>query len=109
MKNSKSTIWSERKKILEGIKNSLFKKEHVEAIAEKRMSICNTCPLIDTKGDLCLVPGTAPCCGACGCKLSLKIRSLSSECAHPDGPQWLAVLTENEEDHLYTNINYKPE
>ena len=81
-------------KIFEGVKNNLFKKTEIEAIAFERMSICLTCPLIDHGGSTCMVPGTAPCCSACGCKLSFKTRSLSSQCEDPDGPKWKAVMTE---------------
>lgn len=56
-----------------------------------RMKICRGCELLDTKGTLCMVKGTHPCCGACGCSLSMKLRSLESECAHPDGPKWKEI------------------
>ena len=56
-----------------------------------------------------MVPGTAPCCGECGCKLAFKARSLASECPHPDGPKWEALLDEKEEDKLYDELDYKPE
>lgn len=84
-------------KILEGIKNNIFKSEHVEAEAALRMHVCNKCNFLDTSGSKCLVPGTQPCCGSCGCSLSLKTRSLSSEC--PEG-KWPALMTEDEEDLL---------
>lgn len=81
----------------------------MEKIAKERLEICNTCPLIDNEGSKCMVPGTKPCCGECGCKLSFKTRSLSSECTHPDGPKWEAVLDQEEEAKLYKNIDYEPE
>jgi hypothetical protein len=93
-------IWDNKSKILEGLKNSLFKDQFVEEVAEERMKICNSCELIDLKGDKCLVPGTAPCCGECGCSLSLKLRSLSSHCTHPEGKKWREVITQEEEDNL---------
>jgi len=96
-------------KIFEGAKNNLFKKSEIEAIAFERMSICEACPLLDREGTKCMVPGTAPCCSACGCKLSYKTRSLSSECAHPDGPKWKAEITQEEEDKLYLDIDYNPD
>ena len=102
-------VWNNRKKIFEGIKNNMFKSEHVEAIAKERMVICEGCPLIDKDGSKCMIPGTAPCCGECGCKLSLKTRSLSSECPHPDGPKWEALLDQEEEDKLYKDLNYDPD
>ncbi len=94
-------IWKNKGQILEGITNSIFKKEDVEEIAQQRMQICNECELLDVQGDGCMVPGTAPCCnenkGGCGCSLSLKTRALSSDC--PLG-KWEAILTEEEEDKL---------
>jgi hypothetical protein len=94
-------IWKNKGQILEGITNSIFKKEDVEEIAQHRMQICNQCELLDVQGEGCTVPGTNPCCnekkGGCGCSLSLKTRALSSEC--PLG-KWGAELTEEEEDKL---------
>jgi hypothetical protein len=103
------TIWKNRKLIWQGLWNSINKKSEIEAIAFERMSICLTCPLIDHEGSKCMVPGTAPCCSACGCKLALKTRSLSSQCENPDGPLWKARLTQQEEDELYSKINYNPD
>lgn len=102
-------VWASRKQILEGVTNTLVKKQEIENIARKRMDICLTCPILDIKGDKCLMPGTAPCCGECGCKLAFKTRSLSSECPHPDGPRWEAILDQAEEDKLYADINYNPD
>ena len=34
-------------KIAEGIKNNVFKKEHVEAVATERFQICIKCSLFD--------------------------------------------------------------
>jgi hypothetical protein len=96
-------IFKNRKQILEGIENNIFKKEHVEEIAFQRLLICTECKHYDIKGEGCLVPGTAPCCnknnGGCGCSLSLKTRSLSSSCPL-EQPKWEAVLTEKEENVL---------
>jgi hypothetical protein len=94
-------IWKSKGQILEGITNSIFKKEDVEEIAQARMQICMNCALYDVQGEGCFVKGTQPCCdekrGGCGCSLSLKTRALSSEC--PLG-KWKAELTEEEEDQL---------
>jgi hypothetical protein len=60
----------------------------VEKLYQKRMEICKACPLIDLVGTKCMIVGTHPCCGECGCSLSLKLRSPESECVHPDGPKW---------------------
>jgi hypothetical protein len=87
-------IYQNRNLIIEGIKNSIFKKEAIESIAKERNEICKTCDQLDTKGDHCSVPGTAPCCGYCGCSLKFKLRSLASGC--PKG-KWEPVLTEEEE------------
>lgn len=95
-------LWKMKGKILEGIKNNIFKKEHVEEIAASRIAICNYCPYIDKQGSKCAMPGTQPCCGECGCKLSWKTRSLSSDC--PKG-YWKAILTEDEEEKLDNHLN----
>lgn len=102
-------IWKNRKEIFQGLKNNLFKKVEIEEIAYERMEICNTCPNINKDGAYCLVPGTQPCCSICGCKLAYKTRSLSSSCPHPDGPKWEAIMTEEEQDKLYSSINYNPD
>jgi len=56
----------------------------------------------------CAIPGTAPCCnekrGGCGCSLSLKLRSLSSECPLK---KWEAITTEQEEDMINKQIHDK--
>jgi hypothetical protein len=94
-------LWKTKGQILEGVTNSIFKKEDVEEIAHERMQICISCPLYDVQGEGCFVKGTQPCCnenmGGCGCSLSLKTRALSSDC--PLG-KWKAELTEEEEDAL---------
>lgn len=99
-------IWKEKGKILEGIRNNIFKKADVEHIAAERMSICNTCPHLDTEGSGCMIPGTQPCCKLCGCSLGLKIRALSASC---DDNRWQAVLTPEEQEqidrHLAENEN----
>jgi hypothetical protein len=55
------------------------------------MKICSTCPELDPQGSKCVITGTQPCCGVCGCSLGMKLRSMDSECPHPDGPKWKAV------------------
>ena len=89
--------WKNRKQILEGIKNKVFKKEHVESEAKLRWQICIKCGSLDVSGDKCMVPGTQPCCGECGCSLGFKLRSLSSACPLD---KWGAVMSEDEEDKL---------
>jgi hypothetical protein len=94
-------IWKSKGQIIEGITNSIFKKDDVEEIAQQRMQICEKCALYDVQGVGCMVPGTNPCCneklGGCGCSLEFKTRALSSEC--PTG-KWMAELTEEEETKL---------
>lgn len=94
-------IWKNKGQIVEGITNSIFKREDVEQIAAERMNICQGCTLYDFQGTGCLVPGTQPCCdqtkGGCGCSLGFKTRSLSSDC--PMG-KWKAEMTQAEEDLL---------
>ena len=101
MKQNILKIWKNKNQILEGISNSIFKKEDVEEIAAHRMFICKSCDLYDVSGEGCMVPGTNPCCnelkGGCGCSLEFKTRSLSSECPLK---KWEAELSEYEEDLL---------
>jgi hypothetical protein len=87
-------LWEKRKEILEGIKNKIFKSDAVEAIVQERNKTCLSCKHYDEQGLLCMVKGTGPCCGYCGCSLSIKQRSLSSSC---DLGLWREVLTESEE------------
>jgi len=98
-------IWKNKGQILEGITNSIFKKEDVEEIAQQRMQICRDCDLFDVHGEGCMLPGTEPCCnenkGGCGCSLRLKTRSLSSECPFQ---KWEALLTEQEDEYLRAKL-----
>lgn len=86
---------------MEGIKNNIFKREDVEQIAAARLEICKKCKLYDEEGSGCMVLSTQPCCnkdkGGCGCSLSLKTRSLSSDCPKK---KWTAELSQEEEDLL---------
>ena len=100
-------IWKNKGEIFEGIKNSIFKSADIEAIAAERMAICQECDLLDREGVTCLVPGTKPCCGLCGCNMKIKTRSLSCGCSDEDNPKWHPVLTEEEEDALKDSINYQ--
>lgn len=101
LKSNIFKIWKSKGEILEGISNSIFKKEDVEEVAEHRINICKACELYDEPGEGCFVPGTGPCCnekkGGCGCSLKLKTRSLSSECPLK---KWDAEISEYEEDLL---------
>lgn len=101
LKDNIIKIWKAKGQILEGISNSVFKREDVEQIASERMKICFFCDLYTENGEGCMVPGTQPCCnqnkGGCGCSLGFKTRSLSSSC--PLG-HWPAEITQEEEDKL---------
>jgi hypothetical protein len=79
---------------MEGITNTLIRNEFVEDVARHRMEVCDAC---NQKGDKCLVAGTAPCCNECGCSLTFKTRSLSSDCPLD---KWKALMSEEEEDKL---------
>jgi hypothetical protein len=91
---SLKTIWENKHKIIEGIKNSIIRDEFVEEVAAMRYSVCEECP---SKGKKCAVKGTGPCCNECGCSLGFKTRSLSSDC--PLG-KWESLITVEEEDEL---------
>jgi hypothetical protein len=105
LKENVIRIWKNKGQILEGITNSIFKKEDVEQIAKERMSICRQCDLFTEKDAGCVVAGTTPCCdqtkGGCGCSLAFKTRSLSSDC--PLG-KWKAEITQAEEDFLKSKL-----
>lgn len=92
-------IWKNKGQIIEGVANSVFRKADVEEIAQERMKICQFCDLYTETDAGCMVAGTHPCCnqdmGGCGCSLTFKTRSLSSDC--PKG-HWTAIVTEQEED-----------
>jgi len=68
--------------------NKIFKRSPVEKIYNERIKICKECPKMDDIGLTCVITGTQPCCSVCGCSLALKLRSLDSECPHPDGARW---------------------
>jgi len=101
-------IFQKRKQIFEGIMNTMFTSKHVEEIAAKRMEVCMTCPHIDKEGSKCFLPGSAPCCGHCGCKLAFMTRSLSSACSDPENPRWEALLSPDEEADVNGKIGYDP-
>jgi hypothetical protein len=93
-------IWKSKGQILEGIKNNIFKVDHIEEIAQERLKFCEGCILYDGK---CAVKGTGPCCGDCGCSLKLKVRALSAQCPL-EVPRWKAVLTFEEEYMLQQKL-----
>lgn len=101
MKINVIEIWKERGAILEGVKNRIFKQEHVEEIAERRLAVCRTCEYYGKNSDDCMIVGTHPCCKHCGCCLAFKSRALSASC---DLGFWDAIVTENEEDMINEQI-----
>jgi hypothetical protein len=106
-KISLAKIWNNRKEILEGVFNLSKKDMFVESVSEYRMNICNTCAYKSENKD-CALPGTGPCCGACGCSLKLKTRSLSSACGAIDkgeDPKWLPIMSVKQEDALKAKEN----
>lgn len=102
---SLAKIWANRKKILEGFTNLAFKNEFVEDVSKYRMEICMKCPHMSEK-EKCAIPGTGPCCGACGCSLAAKTRSLSSACGAieiGEDPKWLPVMSIKQEEEFERN------
>jgi len=95
------SVFKNADKIVEGIKNNIFKKEHIEAVATDRFQICIKCSLFDAAGDHCIASGTQPCCSDCGCSLAFKVRSLSTSC--PKG-FWDAVVSEELEEKINQQI-----
>jgi hypothetical protein len=88
-------IIENRNKIIEGLANTIFKKDFVEDVSRYRYEICSKCKY---KSEKCIVPGE--CCSICGCNLKMKTRSLSSHCAldeKGEKPKWKAVLNEQAE------------
>lgn len=86
--NTLLKIWNSKGLIWEGFINKIFKRDKIELVYKKRLKHCLNCPSMDTFGEHCAMPGTNPCCAECGCSLSLKLRSLDSECPYPTGPKW---------------------
>jgi ribosomal protein L37E len=103
-----STIWKNKTSIIEGIKNNMFKKEHVEEVYNHRLDICKSCTFYDPKGqsEKAVFKGS-PSCGACGCPLSTKLRSLSTECGLTEvgeTPLWGPVVDEETEEKIEKQI-----
>lgn len=99
-----------RKKIWEGLRNKIWKQEHIEIIAEERLSICraNMCNHYDRYGtsEKAVFKGEESC-AACGCRLDLKTRSLSSNCGLEElqmTPLWTALVSEQDADMIKNQI-----
>lgn len=97
-----------RNKIFEGLRNKMWKQEHIETIAQERLTICqsNKCGYYDPLGqsERAVFKGVESC-GACGCRLDLKTRALSANCgleAVDKVPMWFA-LTNEQDDELIRN------
>lgn len=87
-----SKIFNARKQILAGVINLAIRDEFVETVHEYRMAICKKCKY---HGGKCSVKGTGPCCGACGCSLAVKTRSLDTVCGLSEinkTPLWYPVV-----------------
>ena len=89
------------KEVYEGVKNSMFKRDYVEQIADHRWQICKECEYLDTDGKDCAAPGTQPCCADCGCSLAFKTRALSSSCPKS---KWKELMSEQEEKILFDQL-----
>lgn len=103
-----------RNKIWEGLRNKIFKQEHIELVSKERLEICrtNTCGYHDPKGESdAAVHKGHESCGACGCRLDLKTRSLSSDCGLKDlgkEPLWIALVSKQDEEMIDSQIkNHK--
>lgn len=89
------------KHIIEGIKNSVFVREEVEAIAKERMEICAVCPKNSANSDKEFFdPGKYYSskrpdvhCTMCACNLHAKVRSLHTSCPID---KWGAVASKQE-------------
>lgn len=94
--------------ILEGIKNSVFVKEEVEAIANERYLICSACPknskvikeqkqyfpeLKTEEGSYFSEIRPDEHCSMCACNIHAKVRSLHTACPLE---KWLPVATVQE-------------
>lgn len=95
-------IIKNRSQILEGLKNTVFKDEDVEKIAEARLDICktNACGYYDPEGksEEAIVKGQ-PACAACGCALEVKVRCMSCRCGLETLnkiPLWVEMEKEND-------------
>ena len=87
--------------VYEGVKNSMFKRDYVEQIADHRWKVCKGCEHLDVAGKDCAAPGTQPCCSDCGCSLAFKTRSLASSCPKN---KWKDLMTAEEEEILFNQM-----
>lgn len=94
------------KHVLEGITNSIFVREEVEALAAKRYEICSSCSKnskvikdhiekgnTTVQGPYYSTNRPDEHCSMCACNIHAKVRSLHTEC--PIG-KWKAVANKEE-------------
>lgn len=97
-------IWKNKEQIIEGFKNNIFKKEHIEEIASKRLEICrsNECKAYDKNGtsEKVYMNGHESCAD-CGCVLSTKVRCLSCKCPLNF---WKAITDEDTNTKIHEKI-----
>jgi hypothetical protein len=79
------TIWKNKKEIIEGVSNSIIKKQAVEDVANLRYSICKECPSLSTN----CAKFVSECCNICGCSLEFKTRSMKSSCP---ADKWPSII-----------------
>ncbi len=87
--------------IYEGWKNNLFPpeklKDVISQVSKERLDICNKCPEHSSNKENYKTIRIDSHCVLCGCTLSAKTKSFSSEC--PLG-KWKAVMTEDEQKEI---------
>jgi len=81
------SIWQNKTKILNGIKNTLVKQQIIEDIAVSRRAICLSCPDLEADPKAIIKER----CGKCGCAIKFKTRCL--ECSCPMD-KWPAIKQE---------------
>jgi len=90
--------------IYEGWRNKLIPpadmKDMIQQVSKERVAICNNCPFHSKNHNTPLRPDAH--CTDCGCNLEAKAACLSCSCPQD---KWLAVVDQDEEEQLKTNIN----
>jgi len=90
--------------IYEGWRNKLIPpadmKDMIQQVSKERVTICNDCPFHSKNHSTPLRPDAH--CTDCGCNLEAKSACLSCSCPQD---KWLAVVDQDEEEQLKSNIN----
>lgn len=90
--------------IYEGWRNKLIPpadmKDMIQQVSKERVTICNDCPFHSKNHNTPLRPDAH--CTDCGCNLEAKSACLSCSCPQD---KWLAVVDQDEEEQLKSNIN----